>query len=172
MPPWPWTQRTFEFDFPSEKFPDIMERFRGTPARLEDRVRGLPGSVLTWSDGGWSVLQNIGHLLDTEYLPACRLEELLAGRDVLTAADITNRRTHEAQHNARDVQDLLSEFRRERLALCSKFEALAPAQWSLSARHPRLQQAMRTVDLVFFTCEHDDYHLARISALIATATQS
>jgi hypothetical protein len=32
--------------------------------------------------------------------------------------------------------------------------------------HPRLNQPMRVVDLLFFVAEHDDYHLARISELI------
>ena len=172
MPAWPWIERTFHFDFPVEKFPDIMERFRGTPARLEDRVRGLSRAVLTWSDGGWSMLENIGHLLDLEHLPSCRLDELLAGRDVLTAADMSNRQTVEAAHNTRDVATLLQEFRDARLELCARFDALSPTQWGLTATHPRLRKAMRTVDLVYFTCEHDDYHLARIGELVCKAPRS
>jgi hypothetical protein len=33
------------------------------------------------------------------------------------------------------------------------------------ARHPRLGQPMRLLDAAFFTAEHDDEHLARISEL-------
>ena len=65
MPRWPWVERKFNFDFPPEKFPDLLERVRGTPARVEDIVRGLPRDVLTRTDGpGWSIQQNIGHLTD------------------------------------------------------------------------------------------------------------
>src|SRR6185295_5036408 len=55
MPKWPWIERKFTFDFPVGKHPDIVERFRGLPARVEERVRGLTAAQLTWNDGGWSI---------------------------------------------------------------------------------------------------------------------
>jgi len=33
-----------------------------------------------------------------------------------------------------------------------------------SAFHPRLKKPMRIIDLAFFVAEHDDYHLAKITA--------
>ncbi|MCH9001990.1 MAG: hypothetical protein IIC02_05390 [Planctomycetes bacterium] len=46
MAKWPWIDRKFSFDFPASKFPDLLERWRGTPARLEERVSGLSRDVL------------------------------------------------------------------------------------------------------------------------------
>ncbi len=169
MSMWPWTERSFTFDFPATKFPDVLERLRGTPARLEDRVRDLPGSLLTTSDGhGWTIQQNIGHLIDLGYLPRTRIDQILSGASELVGADMTNRKTHEADHNTRDIAKLLATFRTDRLSLVTRLEGLEPALWSQSAVHPRLQQPMRIVDIVHFDCEHDDYHLARIGQLIAT----
>jgi hypothetical protein len=34
-----------------------------------------------------------------------------------------------------------------------------------TALHPRLNQKIRVIDLVFFIAEHDDHHLARVSDL-------
>ena len=34
-----------------------------------------------------------------------------------------------------------------------------------TALHPRLEQPMRTMDLFLFVAEHDDHHLARITAI-------
>ena len=31
-----WTDRRFNFDFPAGIYPEMIERIRGTPARLED----------------------------------------------------------------------------------------------------------------------------------------
>ncbi len=31
-----WTDRRFNFDFPAGIYPEMIERVRGTPARLED----------------------------------------------------------------------------------------------------------------------------------------
>jgi hypothetical protein len=167
MARWPWIERTFNFDYPASKFPDLLERWRGTPARLEDRVRGLPRSVLTASDGqGWSIQQNIGHLIDLEYLPEQRLEQILRGEAELIGADMTNRATQEANHNGADIDVLLDTIRANRSRLAARFESLDEADWEKSAMHPRIRQPMRIVDILYFDSEHDDYHLARIGELI------
>jgi uncharacterized damage-inducible protein DinB len=148
-----------------------LERVRGTPARLEERVAGLPADVLTRREStGWSIQENIGHLLDLGYLPLQRIEEILAGHAVLWAADMTNRRTEEANHNAADMGALLAAFRAERAKLVNRFEQLDEKDWSKAALHPRLKQPMRIVDIAFFDAEHDDYHLARIGELIRRFT--
>ncbi len=167
MPHWPWIERTFTFDFPPMKWPDLLERVRGTPARIEDRIKGLDPSILAKSDGkGWSMQQNIGHLIDLGYLPMQRIEEILAGKETLVGADMANRATNEANHNERDIKELLAEFRTEREALVAKFESLDESDWGKSALHPRIKQPMRIVDIAYFDSEHDDYHLARIGQLV------
>ena len=168
MPKWPWTQRAFSFDYPVSKWPDLLERVRGTPARAEARVARLGAAVLTRRpDGrGWSIQENLGHLIDLGYLPLARIEQILRGERVLVAADIENRKTHEARHNDRDIGELLAEFRSDRAKLVQRFESLAEDDWARSALHPRLNQPMRIVDIAYFDAEHDDYHLGRIGELI------
>jgi uncharacterized damage-inducible protein DinB len=95
-----------------------------------------------------------------------RLDDYEARRAVLTPADLENRRTHEARYNERALADILRAFRAERGEFVRRLETLGEAAAGLSALHPRLQQPMRVIDLVFFTAEHDDHHLARISELI------
>lgn len=168
MPRWPWIERKFTFDYPPEKFPDLLERLRGTPARLEDRLRDVPPPWLTRQSekGGWTIQQNAGHLIDLGYLSPQRVDQILAGATTLVAADMTNRRTHEADHHGTPLPRLLATFRKERAALVEKFEALPDSAWGRSAMHPRLKVPMRIVDIVCFDSEHDDYHLGRIGDLI------
>lgn len=167
MPKWLWTERTFQFDYPVSKWPDLLERVRGTPARLEERVGRLSRELLTRRpETGWSIQENVGHLLDLGYLPLRRIEQILAGDAVLVAADMTNRKTLETGYNDRDINELLAEFRVERTLLVARFECLREEDWAKSALHPRLQQPMRIVDLAYFDAEHDDYHLGRIGELI------
>ncbi len=167
MARWPWFERRFSFDFPPEKFPDLLERWRGTPARLEERVAHLPGAVLTAREGaGWSIQEHVGHLLDLSTLTTTRLAQILSGAAELVAADVTNRKTQEANHNARRIGALLAEFRAARMDAVAKFAAVAETDWGRAALHPRLRQPLRIVDLLAFDCEHDDYHLARIAELI------
>lgn len=167
MARWPWMERTFTFDFPTSKMPDLLERLRGTPPRIEDRIRGTPRDRLTRRDGkGWSIQENIGHLIDLGYLPSQRIDQILAGATVLIAADMANRKTADANHNARSIDELIATFRHERGLLIEKFLGVPESDWGRSALHPRIQKPMRIVDIVYFDAEHDDYHLARIGALV------
>lgn len=163
-----WFDRKFELGLPPEAFPDIRERVRGTPARLEERVRGLSPEILTRRRGeAWSIQENVGHLWDLEALWAARLTELLRGGvDRLTAADLQNRKTHEARHNESAIADLVARFRRDRAATVAMLDTLGPADLERTAIHPRLGQPMSVVDHFFFVAEHDDHHLARISELM------
>lgn len=164
----PWTERRFDFDFPVEIYPDVIERLRGTPARVAAKVHGLSRDVLTRREreGTWSIQENIGHLLDLEPLGLFRLDEYLAGATTLSPADMTNKKTNEARHNERNIEELLGEFRRERSQFAARLDALAEADFARTALHPRLKQPMRQVDWLAFIAAHDDYHLARMTELL------
>ena len=109
--------------------------------------------------------ENAGHLLDLETLFSTRLNEYLAGAANLHAADMSNRKTYEAEHNRLNLEDVLMSFRRERTALVQRLEDLPSDTFARVAHHPRLNVPMRLVDMLFFQAEHDDYHLARISEI-------
>lgn len=167
MPQLPWAARKFEFDFPAELYPEMIERVRGTPARAEGRVSTLSESILTRRDGvRWSIQENIGHLLDLEELFSGRVDDYDAELRTLRAADMTNRKTHEARHNDQPIQTILNAFRRARSGLVRRLERQESDYFARTALHPRLNKPMRVVDMLFFQSEHDDYHLARISELI------
>src|SRR5690349_624800 len=118
-----WFSRRFAFDLEPWAFPNIVERLRGTPARLEDRLRGLSSAVLTTRlDDKWSIQENAGHLLDLEPLWAARLDDFEREAERLTTADLQNRRTFDANHNASNLSDLLAAFRREREAIVERLE--------------------------------------------------
>jgi uncharacterized damage-inducible protein DinB len=161
-----WFDRRFEFALPVARFPAVVERLRGTPARVEERVRDLPPAVLARRDGtAWSIQENLGHLLDLEPLWLRRAQQLDAGEAELAPADLTNRRTEEAGHNARPLAALLSAFRAERARLVTLLDAADDTVVARAARHPRLGTPMRLIDLAEFVAEHDDHHLARITEL-------
>jgi hypothetical protein len=162
-----WIKRQFTFELPVGMYPNVVERVRGTPARLEDLTRALPREILTRRDGDkWSIQEQAGHLLDLEPLGLERLDDFEAGRATLHAADMSNRRTHEAEHNAEAIETILAAFRRERMELVRRLDAYDEAFVQQTALHPRLKTPVRVIDLAFFIAEHDDHHLARISELI------
>lgn len=163
-----WFTRIFSFDMlPVWMYPNIVERLRGTPARLEDLLRSLSPETLTRRDNDkWSMQEHAGHLLDLEPLGMNRLDDYEAGRSTLHAADLENRKTHEADHNAKPVAAILSDFRAERTEFVRRLDEYDESFVQKTALHPRLQMEIRPLDLAFFIAEHDDHHLARISELI------
>jgi uncharacterized damage-inducible protein DinB len=163
-----WFDRKFEFTFPAEQHPNLCVRLRGTPARLEEMVRSCPRDVLIRKPpAGWSAQEHAGHLADLEPLWMARVGDFLAGGGAeLTRADLSNRKTNEANHNARSLEDILAEFRSARLQLVNRVEQMEPAEFSRTLLHPRLKQPMRLVDHLYFAAEHDDHHLAHIWELI------
>lgn len=162
-----WVEREFSFDFPLGLYACVVERVRGVPARLEDLLKGLPPELLTRRDGGrWSMQEHAGHLLDLEELGLGRLDDFEAGRDTLRAADMTNRKTYEADHNSAAVEEILGPLRREREEFVRRLDSYDEAFVARTAVHPRLQKPMRVIDLAYFIAEHDDHHLASVSELV------
>jgi hypothetical protein len=162
-----WTQRKFSFDFPLGVFPGIVERLRGTPARIADLVKGVPHAMLVRRLGDrWSVNEHIGHLIDLDELDHQRLDEFLAGAAALSAADMSNERTSEAGYNDVVTATILEYLRARRTDLVERLESLTDEQVARTALHPRLQVPMRVVDWAYFVAEHDDHHVARIRELI------
>ena len=161
-----WFDRPFPLGLPPDAFPELVERLRGTPGRLEERTLNTTQEQLVRRlDGTWSIQENAGHLLDLEPLWAGRLDDFLRGATELRPTDLNNRRTSDANHNAQPLNVLLAGFRAARLAFVKRLGALSSAQLALTALHPRLRQPMNVCDHCYFVAEHDDHHLARITQL-------
>jgi uncharacterized damage-inducible protein DinB len=162
-----WFERRFDSSIPVELLPNLCARLRGTPARLEELLRGRPHQILiTKPPGKWSAQEHAGHLLDLESLWLARVGDYQAGGEQLTPTDLSNRRTDEANHNARPLEQILAEFRAAREMLLQRVDGLDPSLFARAIPHPRLKTPMRLMDHLHFVAEHDDHHLARIWELI------
>ncbi len=162
-----WVERKFDFGgVPVGVFPCVLERLRGTPARLEEMVRGLTEEALAARPGGaWSIKEQVGHLFDLDELHEGRLEDYRERRETLRPADMENRKTYEADHNEAPAGQILAAFRAGRERFVRRLEAFDEEGASRPALHPRLQKQMRVIDMAYFTAEHDDHHLAAVSEL-------
>lgn len=165
-----WLDRTFDFTMPLTMIPNVLERLRGTPARLDDRLRDvLPHALVFHDRDTWSIKENIGHLVLTEALWLARLDDVQAGHDGLEAARFDRRLVDERHFDDQPTGDLLAAFRARRTRLVARIEGLDPALHERRAMHPRLKTRMRVLDQMVFTAEHDDHHLARITQLLRLA---
>lgn len=163
----PWFERKFDFNFPIGMFPIIVERLRGTTARIEYMLKNIPDEKLNKKDGEyWSIKEQVGHLYDLEDLWYDRMEDFLTGKEILRATDLNNTKTKEAHHNSKTIQELIQQFSEGRNKLIQKVENIDAGSASHTALHPRLVQPMRLVDALFFVAEHDDHHITMIRQLI------
>jgi uncharacterized damage-inducible protein DinB len=163
----PWGERKFELGFPEWMAPFFIERFSGTPARLADKLSNVEKQInIRPSDDKWSIQEHAGHLLKAEELWWKRFTEFADGASDLTAADMTGKRVWEADFNSMELSVILDEFRKSREKLVKFLFDKEYEYFSYSAFHPRLKTDMTPVDLIYFACEHDDYHLAVITDML------
>ena len=166
-----WFERSFDFSSEQNIFPSIIERLRGTPARLDEKFKSIPAHILEIKvNDTWSIKENLGHLTDLESLWQGRLEDIINGEIELRPTDLVNRKTDLANHNAKSLEELLNCFRQIRAQTVLALEKLDEETIFRSALHPRLKTPMRTMDLFLFVAEHDDHHLARITELVKLLT--
>ena len=116
-------------------------------------------------NGKWSILDQIGHLGDPEQLWTGRLEDILRGEKVMRAADLSNTATNNANHNSRSWHEHVDVFQSLRNLTLHKLRNLNEEDAFKSSLHSRLETPMRTLDRFTFVAEHDDHHLATITAL-------
>ncbi len=162
-----WFDRKFEFDLPAWMFPMIVERLRGAPARLEEKIRGMDHDVLVRREGdGWTILEQIGHLTVVEDLWNGRMKDFREGKTHLRPADLNNTRTKESNFNESDPDELLRVYRESRGEFVRLLDEVEPTNVEQGAHHPRLDKPMRIIDLAYFAAEHDDHHLAKMTDLI------
>lgn len=162
-----WLDRKFNFEFPVGVLPSILERLRGTPVRLEAMTMNLLDEEAgTRFNNKWSIKEEIGHFSDLEILHIGRIDDFMARKDILRAADMANKATVEANHNQKGVRQLLDEFTSKRALLVSGLEGLDEQIHNFRSTHPRLQVPVRPVDIAYFTAEHDDHHFASIREIL------
>src|ERR1044071_2914262 len=93
----PWFERKFDFNFPIGLFPVIVERLRGTLLQLKVMVENVKDEKLSIKkDGKWSIKEVAGHLFDLEELWSKRIDDFLEHKEMLSAADLSNTKTHNA----------------------------------------------------------------------------
>ena len=159
-----WFNRTFDFSFNETMFPTIIERLQQTPMLLTDEIATFTEKQLNFRiNNNWSVKENIGHLTDLEPIWQGRLEDILNNELEFRVADLENKKTNFANHNKKNINDLLKEFTTIRTLTIQKLNCLSKKEIYKNALYPRLKTPMRILDLFYFVAEHDDHHLTKIT---------
>lgn len=161
-----WLNRRWTFNFDVDMFPMIYSRLEGSISRLQFLFANADETKVGKAINGWSAKEHLGHLYDLEKLWWNRWEDYKTKKEVLTAADITNRITTEANYNLKNIHELIAAFVRERQKILDAIYSCDEELLKRTSLHPRLKTPMRLVDYLYFVAEHDDHHIAAIMMLL------
>jgi uncharacterized damage-inducible protein DinB len=162
-----WFERKFHFDLTYENFGSVLKNLREKPELIARLVSSLPVEILTKKiENRWSIQENIGHLFDLEELHEGRIDDFIAGKEMLRPADLNNRKTDQANHNSKSIEELVSQFKYARENFVKRLKHLDRKTLERNSIHPRLNQPMRPIDMAQFVLEHDEHHIETIKELI------
>src|SRR5262245_528839 len=131
-----WFERKFPPIEDNGLLPSIIERLAGTTERIEETVSNINSEMLKLKhETEWSIKEEIGHLDDLEPLWLIRLDDLMNNVAELTKADLSNQKTHNANHNSSDIDVLTSHFRYQRKDFVDKLRKLTNEQLLNTALH-------------------------------------
>lgn len=155
-----WFDRKFEFNVTPGDMPAVISRLEATMELIRKGIEGLTNEQLeNKPDGKWSVKEHIAHLAILEQLWRVRFEDIKTGKEVLSPADLENRATTQGDFNTHNISNLINWFEDERMRTVQILRSISDEDHQKSSLHPRLQKAMRIVDLAWFVAEHDEHHL-------------
>jgi uncharacterized damage-inducible protein DinB len=162
----PWLEREWKFNFTAGLFPIVFNRLSGAIPRAKQIFTNVQEQHAEKKINGWTAKEHLGHLGDLEELWWNRWEDFKNNKEILTPADITNKRTTEANHNGKSIKELLQTFSSERQKILGAIYDCDEAILNRTSLHPRLKTPMRLIDYLYFVAEHDDHHLAAIMILL------
>jgi N-acetylglutamate synthase-like GNAT family acetyltransferase/uncharacterized damage-inducible protein DinB len=162
-----WFERNFDFSFGTELYGTLLERLQSAPNRFMEVTRMLPDEILVFRhENKWTIKENIGHLQLLEPLWRIRFEEIKSGISEMSPADLNNSATDDMNFNTFGLQELINTFADQRTKTIDFLGSLQKSDFTKRSTHPRLQQPMRIIDLMYFVAEHDLHHLNAVLNLI------
>jgi hypothetical protein len=164
----PWFERNLKFGHSPEMLPYFLERLEGTHVRVQAKVNHISNEILsTKIQGKWSVKETIGHLAEVDEVANRRIDEMIAGAEVLSPAVFEPK-----DYNPWPVSKVLDYFQATRNGNLAKYRSLNDHDLLKSSIHPRLKVRITPVDLAWFDAEHDDHHLVKINEIIFNLSKS
>jgi hypothetical protein len=147
----------------------ILSKMQATRDELLSFVESLDEASLTWHppEGGWSIRDNLAHLVDAEHAHRRFVQALLEGRSVhLEGFDLDRwNEEHVARHAGQSVDEILDALRAEREETLILIVDIPPDAWDKRGDHPALgevsvRQVIRTIGV------HERMHLKEMRKLL------
>ena len=155
----------------SQEIPSLLERLAATPDRVEVLVRDSDDMVLDAdAEGEWSARTVLAHLRDDEFMVMRSRLVRMTVEDHPTLAPFDEKAWATSRWKGRDtVDELLADFRLQREVTMMGLRRLEGDDWLRTGLQPEYG-AFDVHWWVEHWLEHDDTHVAQITAVLAKAT--
>lgn len=147
---------------------DPLDVLAHTPARIEQRLKGIDEKVLAKrpGEGVWSVKEVVGHLGDTEWVYGYRVRMMLSHEAPTIAGYDQDLMATGMAHNERPISMLLEEHRRLRGLNIDLFLRTRGPAWQRYGLHD--ERGEESVELnVRLLAGHDFRHMDQINRILA-----
>ncbi len=154
----------------TQEIPSLIEGLAATLDRLEALVRGAADNALDAApEGEWSARTVLAHLRDDEFMVMRLRLERMTVEDHPTLTPFDEKAWAASRWQGRDtVDELLADFRLQREVTMMILRRLEDDDW----RRTGLQPEFGDFDVHWWVehwLEHDETHLAQISAVLGQA---
>ncbi len=156
----------------SRDIPSLLEGLAATPDRLEAVTRGADDGALDAAPAGeWSARTVLAHLRDDEFMVTRLRLARMTVEEHPTLAPFDEGAWASSRWSGRDgLQELLSDFRLQREASMMVLRRLEASDWLRTGSQPELG-AFDVHWWVEHWLEHDETHVAQITAALAKAKE-
>ncbi len=126
-----------------------------------------PQDLITYrdGDGGWTVAEVIGHLLDCERLFLERARLILAYDCPDLPFPDQNEDVIKGRYNERDPQTVLADWQQVRDKYLAYLATTPDDAWTREGKHPRYAPFSLN-DLLFLNCWHDMIHIDQMTRIL------
>lgn len=151
-----------------EKYHAHIATLAAFPARLSALVTPLTDAQLHFrpDDKEWSVLENIGHLVDIDPLYVDRIDRILSEERPVFAPFDPDAGVRAAHYQHQNVSDLLATYIAQRQATIDGLSTIVPDELTRIGIHAKYGE-VSIARLVELLAGHDEVHYTQITATIA-----
>ena len=137
---------------------DIMEIIA---SQLEETIAQLKANEdqkdFRYAEGKWSLIEVIGHIIDTERIMAYRLLRIARGDKTTLAGYDDESYVENAHFSTRTIEDLLHEFTAVRMSTVALIKGLPEEAWEKSGFANNGEFTVNA--LVYIIAGHERHHL-------------
>ena len=144
---------------------ELIEALRVTPDVLTTLLRNVTqeqAQAARGGDEGWSVVEVVCHLRDTEEVALQRTRTLRDAADPLISGFDQEALARERNYASDDLRTALTSFFNVRATHLAELEALRPEQWERTGRHA-VHGPVTILNHTLHIIWHDAVHVAQIA---------